>query len=109
MRDPPRRGVTCRPDVVARRPSPRACVAERNLDRERRRAPNRQMRKIPGWVMLFLLAALVPAPFWLAESWWARALLAVPLWGYSVMLLGIFMASRPRRSIGTPSPPQSST
>ncbi len=59
--------------------------------------------------MLFLLAALVPAPFWLAERWWARALLAVPLWGYAVMLLGIFMASRPRRSIGTPSPPQSSS
>ena len=67
------------------------------------------MRKIPGWVMLFLLAALVPAPFWLAESWWARALLAVPLWGYSLMLLGIFMASRPRRSIGASGPPQSSS
>jgi hypothetical protein len=83
-----------------------AFASRPSLDSNGVLAPNCSMRKMPGWVLLFLVAALLPAPFILAQSWWARALLAIALWGYLLMLLGIFMASHPRGEARNPRAPR---
>jgi hypothetical protein len=73
-----------------------AFASRPSLDSNDVLAPNCSMRKMPGWVLLFILA----------QSWWARALLAIALWGYLLMLLGIFMASHPRGEARNPRAPR---